>query len=260
VTSRRPAKTLGGKRKERQAREREQHGKSYEETNWAIKLSPKFREVHNYLRMMQGEPPLPPPEIDLHLPPKPAEKIEQFDPTDPEFMQTKREFEGPLPNDSEHTRWDTWDDVPDEFKEWARANARRGELDAAKKQTKKQLGRLTVHDEFFVLIRKIYDAYMADLDPSAQPKTKAAAIKQMVKVLNPEPKDPDDQSAHDKWVENNELIRRTVYGGLKPSQRSRGKAFDNRVGPPLDERGAKEWFETLQFSRRMRRKRRRTRR
>jgi hypothetical protein len=276
VAKRAGRQVLGAKRKERQAIERERHGKTYEEMNWA-KLSPAFREAHNWLRILQGEPPLPPPAIDLYVPPKAAEKIKQLDPIDPEFLQRAQEFIGPLPNEPEDTRWDTWDDVPDEFLEWARANACGHDvLKAAKKRTKNLLRRRKIiREELFALIRKINDAYMADPDPRAQPKTKAAAVEQVVKGLHREPDDPAKLTPDewDKWIEHKELIRRTAYraleepdeldlanAALRSSRQSRGKAFDNRVEPPSDERGAREWFETMQFSRRMRRERRRTRR
>jgi hypothetical protein len=66
------------------------HGKSFEEANWA-KLSPTFRETHNRLRQVHGLEPIPPPVIDLYVPPK-ARKIEKFDPNDREFLSTAREF------------------------------------------------------------------------------------------------------------------------------------------------------------------------
>jgi hypothetical protein len=255
--SRRSGGTLGAKRKERQAIERELHGKSYEEANWA-KLSPAFRQAHNWLLILQGEPPLPPPAIDLYVPPKAAEKTKQFDPADPELLQSAREFIGPLPEDSEHTRWDK---VPDELLEWARPNACGHEvLEAAMQQAKKQVQRRLIHKELLhTLIRKIHGVYMADPDPRAQPKTKAAAVAEVVKALNPEPDDPDEL-AYDEWVEHTERIKRTAYEALKPSRRSRGKAFDSRVGPPLDERITKDILEQQRSSRRFRRKRRRTRR
>jgi hypothetical protein len=167
--------------------------------------------------MMQGEPPIPPPEIDLYVPPKTAQKIKQFDPTDPEFLQSAREWEGPLPEDSEDTIWRTWDDVPDQFKEWARANACGDDVfKAAEKQTQKQLRqRLTAHKELFALIRKIHDAYMADAHPEAQPKARARAVEWVVKELNPKAGDDSDQSAYDKWEDRNDVIRRIVYRALK---------------------------------------------
>jgi hypothetical protein len=257
------------KRKKRQAIEREQHGKSYEEANWS-KLSPAFREAHNRLLMMEGEPPIPPPEIDLYVPPKAAEKIKQFDPTDPEFLQSAREFEGPLPNDSEDTHWDTWDDVPDEFQEWARANACGTDvLKAALQQTEKQLRhRLTVHKELFALIRKIHDTYMADPDPVAQPKTKAAAVEQVVKAF--EPINPT-VAAYDEWVERDEeLVKRIAYRALKKtplwfwldqsSAYEDPEPFDNLIGPPPDERIARDMLVQQWFSRQWRRPQRRTKR
>src|SRR4029077_9154851 len=44
-------------------------GRSYEEANWA-RLSPTFRTVHNRLRQLRGMPTIPPPEIDLYVPPE----------------------------------------------------------------------------------------------------------------------------------------------------------------------------------------------
>jgi hypothetical protein len=43
---------------------------TYEESNWA-KLSPRFRDAHNRLRAARGQPPIPPPAVDLYVePPK----------------------------------------------------------------------------------------------------------------------------------------------------------------------------------------------
>jgi hypothetical protein len=67
-------------------------GKTYEEANWA-RLSPLFRNAHNKLRQARGLPTLPPPAIDLYVPPK-APLIKPFDPTDKEFVAATREFLG----------------------------------------------------------------------------------------------------------------------------------------------------------------------
>jgi hypothetical protein len=49
-------------------------GKTYEEANWD-RLSPTFREKHNRLREARGLPPIPPPEIDLHVPAKAVKPV-----------------------------------------------------------------------------------------------------------------------------------------------------------------------------------------
>lgn len=64
----------------------------YEEANWA-KLSPKFRDTHNKLRVARGMPTLSPPKVDLYVPPPPT-PIRTFDPSDPEFIAAAREFSG----------------------------------------------------------------------------------------------------------------------------------------------------------------------
>lgn len=65
---------------------------SYEEDNWA-KLSPKFRNAHNRLRQVRGLPTIPPPKIDLYVPPR-APMLRRFDPGNPEFIAAAREFNG----------------------------------------------------------------------------------------------------------------------------------------------------------------------
>lgn len=65
---------------------------SYEEANWA-RLSPVFRATHNRLRQTRGLPTIPPPKIDLYVPPK-APLIRTFDPADKEFVKATREFLG----------------------------------------------------------------------------------------------------------------------------------------------------------------------
>jgi hypothetical protein len=69
-------------------------GKSYEEANWA-KLSPAFRNAHNRLRQLKGLPTIPPPKIDLYVPPR-GPALKPFDPSNPEFLQSVREFTGPI--------------------------------------------------------------------------------------------------------------------------------------------------------------------
>lgn len=66
---------------------------TYEEANWA-KLSPQFRAAHNRLRQARGMQTLPPPAVDLYVPPK-APAIKPFDPADREFVSSVREFLGP---------------------------------------------------------------------------------------------------------------------------------------------------------------------
>ena len=53
---------------------------SYETENWA-KLSPRFREAHNRLRVARGEPAIPPPKVDLYVqpPPQPVRTVEVVD-------------------------------------------------------------------------------------------------------------------------------------------------------------------------------------
>lgn len=60
---------------------------SYENENWA-KLSPRFRDAHNKLRVARGEQPIPDPKVDLYVAPPPR-TIVSVDATDPELM---REF------------------------------------------------------------------------------------------------------------------------------------------------------------------------
>jgi hypothetical protein len=43
--------------------------RSYEEVNWP-RLSPAFREAHNRHRQARGLPAIPPPAVDLYVPPK----------------------------------------------------------------------------------------------------------------------------------------------------------------------------------------------
>jgi hypothetical protein len=67
----------------RLAKQHQQSGASYEEANWA-KLSPAFRTAHNRLRQTRGLPTLPPPAVDLYVPPQ--ARVRKFDPSDPEFV------------------------------------------------------------------------------------------------------------------------------------------------------------------------------
>jgi hypothetical protein len=64
---------------------------TYEEANWA-KLAPHFRDAHNRLRIMRGLSPIPPPKIDLYIPPKRRKKYERkvIDPQDPELIKAVR--------------------------------------------------------------------------------------------------------------------------------------------------------------------------
>jgi hypothetical protein len=67
-------------------------GLTYEEANWA-RLSPTFRAAHNRLRQARGQATIPPPKVDLWVPPK-APLIKPFDANDPEFIKATREFVG----------------------------------------------------------------------------------------------------------------------------------------------------------------------
>lgn len=66
--------------------------KSYEEANWA-KLSPAFRDAHNRLRQLRGMATIPPPKIDLYVPPR-GPAVKPFDPANPDFVASAREFMG----------------------------------------------------------------------------------------------------------------------------------------------------------------------
>jgi hypothetical protein len=65
--------------------EQAEHGKSYEEANWA-KLSPMFRAAHNRLRQARGMEPILDPEVDLYAkpPPVPVRKIKELEPNSKE--------------------------------------------------------------------------------------------------------------------------------------------------------------------------------
>ena len=65
---------------------------SYEEAKWPY-LSPRRREAHNRLRQARGLPTIPPPAVDMYVPPK-APLIKPFDPTDREFVQSARDYLG----------------------------------------------------------------------------------------------------------------------------------------------------------------------
>jgi hypothetical protein len=47
---------------------------SYEQARWAH-LSPARREAHNRLRAARGQPPIPPPTVDLYQPPRPSPSV-----------------------------------------------------------------------------------------------------------------------------------------------------------------------------------------
>jgi hypothetical protein len=49
-------------------------GQTYEEANWA-RLSPAFREAHNRHRQARGLPAIPPPPVDLYVPPKEPPRV-----------------------------------------------------------------------------------------------------------------------------------------------------------------------------------------
>lgn len=72
--------------------ERELRGKTYEEANWA-KLSPSFRKAHNRLRKAKGLETIPPPKVDLYVPPK-LRKLAATEMNTPENKQAIREFLG----------------------------------------------------------------------------------------------------------------------------------------------------------------------
>ena len=65
-------------------------GQTYEEANW-LKLSPAFREAHNRHRQARGLPPLPPPAVDLYVPPKEPAPVRKFT-MDAEAQAAAREF------------------------------------------------------------------------------------------------------------------------------------------------------------------------
>jgi hypothetical protein len=55
---------------------------TYEVDRWPY-LSPKFRTAHNRLRVARGQPPIPPPKVDLYVPPS-GPKPKPTDPADKE--------------------------------------------------------------------------------------------------------------------------------------------------------------------------------
>lgn len=65
---------------------------SWEEARWPT-LSPAFREAHNRLRSARGQQPIPPPKIDLYVPPR-GPVVTPFDPSDKEFIAEVRKFHG----------------------------------------------------------------------------------------------------------------------------------------------------------------------
>jgi len=65
---------------------------TYEAANWA-KLSPAAREAHNRLRQSRGEAPIPPPAVDLYVPPS-APTIRPVG-VDKEAAAAARQFMGP---------------------------------------------------------------------------------------------------------------------------------------------------------------------
>ena len=76
----------------------------YIEDNWA-KLSPAFRTAHNRLRQKLGMQTLPPPKIDLYVPPR-GPTAKPFDFSDKEFVAAGRQFLAPalaLPGDEGFT-------------------------------------------------------------------------------------------------------------------------------------------------------------
>ena len=61
---------------------------SYEEDNWP-RLSPRFRDAHNALRVARGQPAIPSPVKDEYVTPI-ARKVVEVDLADPEFQQEIR--------------------------------------------------------------------------------------------------------------------------------------------------------------------------
>lgn len=74
---------------ERTEREQQQDGFTYEEARWP-RLSPSFRAAHNRLRIARGLAPLPPPKVDLYVPPRVPAKL--IDPNAPELRAAAMEF------------------------------------------------------------------------------------------------------------------------------------------------------------------------
>jgi hypothetical protein len=70
-------------------------GKTYEEARWPW-LSPERRAAHNRLLQARGMPTIPPPRIDMYVPPR-APVIKPFDPNDKEFLEAIREADPRLP-------------------------------------------------------------------------------------------------------------------------------------------------------------------
>lgn len=64
---------------------------NYEVDNWPW-LSPKFREAHNRRLQARGLPTIPPPLVDLYVPPPAI--IREIDYNDREFVGATREFLG----------------------------------------------------------------------------------------------------------------------------------------------------------------------
>jgi hypothetical protein len=63
---------------------------SYEEAHWP-RLSPAFRNVHNELRRLRGQPTIPEPRIDLYIPPRGPDPI-AWNPHDTELHRVLREM------------------------------------------------------------------------------------------------------------------------------------------------------------------------
>lgn len=74
---------------ERYEREQQQDGMTYEEAKWA-RLSPAFRAAHNRLLQARGMPTIPPPKIDLYVPPRLKENVRVFKMDDPETQAAVR--------------------------------------------------------------------------------------------------------------------------------------------------------------------------
>jgi hypothetical protein len=114
-------------------------GRTYEEMNWP-RLSPAFREAHNRHRQARGLLPLPPPAVDLYVPPKETPPVRKFV-MDAEAQAAAREFLRPvgvpmLPGDEGFTI----NGVPQKMDAEARATARPSPRPAGTPQPRRDEG------------------------------------------------------------------------------------------------------------------------